>query len=542
MNDWLTKAYTPFGRALLIIIVMAGALDVFVARSMSVTYDEPQSVAYGELILHGQPDRSDPLFNSKSPVTALNAIPRFVAGRLSRVARATSIVRTIASMRFARLASICAVLLLNLVSCRWVYSLYGALPTIAVSILVAFSPNLVAHGTLANNDAYFALGVVWALFYFRQYLLQPTLRNTVVSGASLAIAQLTKPFALYLYLVVALLLLLVTLRPGDGSPVLKKTNTVIFAAAVVVCFILVMNVGYCFDRSFTRLESYHFESGSFAHLQRVPVLRNLPIPVPYPFLEGLDMLKYHDDSGLTYGKIYLLGELRNPMDAGFRSFKSYYVVAMFFKDPIAVQILFCLGLIWIGKNRSYYEFVTGEGMLLCAALILFVWFSFFRKAQLGIRNILPVLTIELIIAGAAFVSFPAKTLKTRIVLCLLVLWACLSAISYFPNEVAYMNEWVTDRTQSYKILGDSNLDYGQEGDLVHEFIAQNPDVKLDPMTPVEGRVLVSVNPLIGDWQGYEPMYWLLRLQPIGRVGYGHLLFAVTKRDVVEYEKSQGTPR
>jgi hypothetical protein len=94
-----------------------------------------------------------------------------------------------------------------------------------------------------------------------------------------------------------------------------------------------------------------------------------------------------------------------------------------------------------------------------------------------------------------------------------------------------MNEWVFDRKQSYKILVDSNLDFGQEGDLVHEFLRRNPDVALNPDSPTPGRVLVSANRLVGDWHGYEPMHWLLRYQPVACVGYGHLLFVVPAKDI-----------
>ena len=75
-------------------------------------------------------------------------------------------------------------------------------------------------------------------------------------------------------------------------------------------FLVLTNVAYCFDRTFDSLSSYHFESASFLRLQRMPVLRNALVPLPYPFLQGLDMMKYSDDMGITYGNIYLLGQLR----------------------------------------------------------------------------------------------------------------------------------------------------------------------------------------------------------------------------------------
>ena len=66
------------------------------------------------------------------------------------------------------------------------------------------------------------------------------------------------------------------------------------------------------------------------------------------------------------------------------------------------------------------------------------------------------------------------------------------------------------RDRSYKILVDSNLDWGQDGELVHDFLMRNPDVALDPERPQSGRVLVSANRLVGTYHGSEPMDWLLR--------------------------------
>ncbi len=532
-----TKPSRTNSFCLFVVIGCACAIDLFVARSMTTTYDEPQSVAYGEQILHCQPDRSDPLFNSKAPIAALNALPRVLAACPKNEVMPSLLPRIVCSIRFARLASILATLLLNVFVYRWAYALYGNAAAIAVSVLVVFSPNLIAHGTLATNDGYFALGVVMSLFFFRRYLLDPTLRNASLAGLALAAAQLAKAFALYLYPVVFALLLLASTDRARRRPLINRKNVAAFASIALVCFLLIVNAGFCFDRVLTPLKSYHFYSKSFVRLQTVPILRNVPMPLPYAYLQGLDMLRYHDNSGLTYGKIYLFGELRDPFDPNFHNFKAYYATAMMFKEPIAVQVLFCLGLMWIWRNRSYREFITGEAVLLSAAIVLFLWFSLFRKSQLGIRNILPVIAVEVIIAGGAFAGFWGKPLKTRILLSMLVLWACVSSMSYYPNLIPYMNEWVVDRKQAYKILVDSNLDYGQEGDLVHEFLLRNPDVVFEPERPTAGRVLVGVNRLVGEWHGYEPMYWLLRYRPAARVGYGHLLFVVPVRDVATGAKN-----
>jgi hypothetical protein len=43
---------------------------------------------------------------------------------------------------------------------------------------------------------------------------------------------------------------------------------------------------------------------------------------------GSKCQKYHDESGLTYGKIYRLAELRDPSTPFFHSFKSYDAIAV----------------------------------------------------------------------------------------------------------------------------------------------------------------------------------------------------------------------
>src|SRR5208282_3211765 len=208
----------------------------------------------------------------------------------------------------------------------------------------------------------------------------------------------------------------------------------------------------------TRVGSYRFESTLFTRFQRTFFLSRVVVPLPYPYLQGLDMVKHAEETGKTFGNVYLLGELRDARSETFHGFKSYYAVALFFKEPIALQILFLCGLAWIWKNRSLVDFLFGEGLLLASAAILVLWLSFFNRAQVGIRHILPALAVEVVIAAAAFSDFSSKRWPSKAFLSILLLWLVGSVASYYPNMIPYMNEWVRDRRLSYRILADSNLD------------------------------------------------------------------------------------
>jgi hypothetical protein len=337
---------------------------------------------------------------------------------------------------------------------------------------------------------------------------------------------LTKAFAIYLYPVVFLLLILNAFS-RRGAPSITRTHLAIYGSAAALLFLLVVNAGYCFDRVFTPLRLYHFDSTSFIQLQQLHVLRDVRVPVAYPFLEGLDMMKFNETTGASFGNIYLLGELRSVSDPQFHGFRTYYLVAWFFKEPIALQILFALGLLGIMRNRTRDEFLRGEALLLVAAGALGLWLSFFNNAQIGIRHLLPALAVEVVIAGAAFAGFASLSRVKKAGLGCLFVWLALSVFSYFPHMIPYMNEWVVDRRFAYEILGDSNLDWGQNESVVRQFLRRNRDVILNPQTPVCGRVLVSVDRLVGILpRGQKRVHWAMQYRPVAHVGYAHLLYMI----------------
>ena len=69
--------------------------------------------------------------------------------------------------------------------------------------------------------------------------------------------------------------------------------------------------------------------------------------------------------------------------------------------------------------------------------------------------------------------FESMSWAKKASLAFLGVWLGASVASYYPNMIPYMNEWVHDRRLSYRILADSNLDWGQDT-AVAEFLRKNP--------------------------------------------------------------------
>ncbi len=107
------------------------------------------------------------------------------------------------------------------------------------------------------------------------------------------------------------------------------------------------------------------------------------------------------------------------------------------------------------------------------------------------------------------------------------MWLGVSTLSYSPHFLPYFNEFVRDRKQAYRILVDSNLDWGQSERYLERYLRAHPDASFEPDRPQAGTLLVSANKFSGLLLG-EQFRWLREnFEPVGHVAYSHLLFRVT---------------
>jgi ABC-type multidrug transport system fused ATPase/permease subunit len=515
----------PFGIALLGLLI-----NIIVATSMAPTGDEPYHLTYGIEILRGKPDRSNFTLDSKMPVSAFNAFPRGAGTYLRDHGRAPGLANILRDMRATRYATIAAAFCLCLLVFIYAESLFGRTAGLFAQLIFVMDPNIIAHSTLCTTDLYVAAAALLFLYCLRRFLLSPNTKNAAMTAFTLAVAQLTKFSAVYLYIVFAMALLAFYGYGRKKRCRISRRQTVILLVLTVVCFLAVINAGFLFDRPFTPLAKYEFRSQTFRKMQQVPGLRAVPLPLPYAYLQGFDWMSYHNSTGESFGNIVLLNEVRGPELPRSDGFPSYFLIAYLLKEPLGMQLMLLLGLVWVFRNRRPSDLLAGEGLLLAAASVFLVMLSFFSKTQIGIRHILPVLVIFTILSGGAFQAWTKSSSRRKLLLVGCLLYVAVSVGSYFPHMIPYFNEILTDRKLAYRFLADSNLAWGQDAWVVDRFLKCNPDVILDPPHRVTGRVLVHAD-LMAGVSPRKADYWL-RLEgnrPVAHVGYGHLLFLVPAR-------------
>jgi 4-amino-4-deoxy-L-arabinose transferase-like glycosyltransferase len=511
-----------FARAWPVLFLLAALclLQFFSRRHLTPTYDEPAHLVYGLRVASGNSDRFD---NSKMPVSAFNALPLRLSGMGEQELLASD---PAVSIGRARQMTTWGAVLLGLVVFCWAAELYGYVAGLFALGLDVLEPNLTAHSQLVTTDLYGVLFITLALYTYWRFLCRPGGGRLAVSALALALAQVAKYSAAYLYPVY--LVIAAVWRWRRSEP---PRGWWTYAGAILVyatISVAVINAAFLFNRTLMPWGDYAFKSRLFQSLQRhTPALAHVPVPLPYPYVQGLDHVKYGDESGpgLAFGEVYLLGESRSD-----RGFFDYYLVAFVFKTPLGLQILGLWAVVRYARHRRRHQFARDELFLAAPALFFAVYFSFFFKAQIGLRYFLVVYPLLIVFVGSLLQDWPNVTRRARVACAALGCWIAVSNLSYFGHYLSYFNELVGERKNSYQILADSNLDWGQNVGYLTEYLQSHPATVYNPPDPRPGHFIIDANLLVGVIPHVQAS-WLRRFEPSGHLVYSYLIFDISPSDL-----------
>jgi len=500
------------------------------------TYDEPNHYAYGVQILSGNSTRFD---DSKMPFSALNALP----GRIVSLLPPNPLSKVLNNFFFARLMTILFATLVAYLVFYWSRCLYGFLPALVSLLLFIFDPNIIAHSQLVTTDLYAVGTITYAFYCLWRFAQRRTLWNGMACALALGISQLAKYTAVALFPLFLLTLFLYDFPSLLGSLKLKAARAIksfilkylVYGALAIVVSILIINLGFLSNQTFLAFGDYQFRSPLFRTIQeKLPALHNVPVPVPYPYFQGIDWVVQHEITGHSYGPIYLLGVLHSQTVG----FKGYYFVASFLKVPIATQILTGAALViylWDRKRRQ--NFLADEMFLLIPMIFFTIYFNFFYVAQIGIRYYLVVFPLLYIFTGHLFKGLKDFPVCLKASTLVLLAYLVISVLSYYPYFLSYFNEVVWNRTQAYKYLADSNLDWGEDGAQLERYLSAHPDALYAPDHPVgfhpmAGHLVIEVNDLVGITKNPQEYAWLRNnFEPVGTIAYSYLIYQISPQQI-----------
>lgn len=494
------------------------------------TTDEPGHYRYGHRILRGVAERWD---DSKMPISALNALPCFLSEWSGSPMRDQDELSGPCDWTLARAPTLVAGLGLGLAIASWSRALFGW-PGALVSLgLFVFDPSLLAHSSLITTDVYGALFLLLSLRAFARWLKDPKVGNSLLLGLSTGVAFISKYTAAYLPVI---FFIAWALRPKGEAKRPKAARWLVGAGIAVVVTLAIINAGFLVDDTGLPLKDQELESPQFIAVRELPVIGSVPLPVPRPFVEGLDRVFHRERSGGGSGNIYLLGELRPP---GSEGFPAYFLVVGFFKTPIPALIALGLTLaLYLRRGRGPK---TADEITLWVSVIVFsIYFSFFFRAQIGWRHFLVAVPPMFVLAGILGPWLAASRGRVGLGIIGLILSA-VSGLRHGPDPLSYFNEFV-DPTLTYTIAADSNLEWGQSQARVDDYLYRHPEVLLAPAKPFPGRLLVGANQLTGVVTRRR-MEWLREsgLRPIAQVAFTHFLFEIAPEEAARLRRLRGDP-
>ena len=531
MKKWITQLsiVNRGNLCALALILFFIVFNFFSMQNETKTPDEDKHYLYGMNILNLNSDRlklpSGIFDDSKMPITALNALPAWLA----RGFPDGSFKNLLEKFFVARFMTVIFSALVAWLVFVWSRSLYGFVPALGSLFLYILDPNIIAHSELVTTDVYAAGMIAFSSYWLWKFANSRKTSDGLIFALLLGLSQLAKFTSVVLFPLALLAIL------GHDWFFLKQRGKkyfgklFIYTLFAILIALFVINLGYFFNRTFTPFKDYQLESKGLLAIQtKLSWLGYIPVPTPYPFLQGLDLISYRGSTGLGYGKIYLLGQLHKVV-----GFKGFYFVASFFKVPIASELVLLTAMIfyfWHKHRRAH--FWKDEIFIFVPVVFFIIYFNFFFNAQLGIRLYLVIFPLLYVFAGHLFQSWRAFTKLQRAMTFILAAYLVVSVFSYYPDYISYFNEFLWDRRMAYKVLVDSDLDWQQSRYYLGQYMATHANAQYEPDRIVIGRIVISPNELVGRTIDPSIYAWLREnFEPVDVVAHTYLVYEIHSPDL-----------
>jgi 4-amino-4-deoxy-L-arabinose transferase-like glycosyltransferase len=373
-----------------------------------------------------------------------------------------------------RMAAATITLLLALLVFLGTKEIFGTGAAFIALALLAFEPNLLAHGALVTTDAGLSCFMFASIYAFYRYAKAPSVWRMAIVGISAGLALAVKHTGLLVFPILLLLAICEAVRYQINAKGKTQVTRVAgkqalkLAASLVAITVIALAVLWSFY-------GFRYEARPNG-LQLNPPLTEYVLGLkPHETWIISTMARWHV---LPESYLYGLADVRLTADY-YTSFVlgKIYAHGVWFYFPVAFLIKSTLGFITL---LLFSIAVIATRRLNCWREILFLIIppAFYLLVaasvgmNIGVRHILPVYVfLSVLIGGAAWALIRKNRRWAYVVVALLLIHAG-SSLRAFPTYIAYSNELWGGPAHTYKYLTDSNADWGQQLKATKQYLDQ----------------------------------------------------------------------
>jgi hypothetical protein len=459
----------------------------------------------------------------------------------------------------ARLASSLVALALAALVALAALEMFGRAEALVALALVAFEPTLVAHGSLASTDMPVTAGLFAAAYALYRYASRPGAARLVAAGLAVGVGLASKHSALVAAPIVCALPLVdaaLEARAG-GAPragfTRRALRSAAAGAAAVGVGLAVLWACYGFR--------YHALPGAAADGASVEAaIRSSPHPEAAASAAGtvaavLQRLRLVPEA-YTYGLGYVAGYGERPtylLGARFPTGQWFYFpVAFLIKTSIPLLALLAVAL----ATRELYG-RRREMLFLLAPSVAYFALCMTSGVNIGIRHVLPCYPFFAVVAAAGACYWARRSRAALWAVAALLIFHAVTAARTLPDDIAFANDLWGGTSNTWRLLHDSNVDWGQNLEAVAGYLDRervdscwfacygngemasaivprcrllpapgwtNGDTPVEPVPDVlEGTVLVSAS-VLADRDGAALYAPVASSEPVAVIGGGVLVF------------------
>jgi 4-amino-4-deoxy-L-arabinose transferase-like glycosyltransferase len=353
--------------------------------------------------------------------------------------------------------------------------MFGDVAAVIALLLFAFEPAILANGALVTTDVAVSATLFATVYAFYRYTRKPTPMRLLLCALASGLTVSVKHSGLIVFPVLALLAVGTLLLPRTASDVSPATSSRGVALRLAVALAVIGAISYAMlwsaygfryaarpgnaplvptTSSFLQTLHRPLEAGAIGFAEHHHLL-------PESYLYGMTdiaVLTSEGRSTFLFGKQYPTGQ--------WFYFPSTFVI----KSTLAFLLLFVLALtsahFW-RKERSR------ELLFLMLPAGLYFAVAMFSHLDIGHRHILPIYPFLIVFIAAGSAMLLNRSRAWAGVVAVLLVMHVVSSLRAFPTYLEYSNEIWGGPSQTWKVLGDSNVGWASGLKALQQYVRQH---------------------------------------------------------------------